>query len=154
MAYSNVMVLALALWCGLCQTVLAQDERLARQALHCAVLMQLLADEAPPADGQVARWQQASAWMSEVHLRALPDGVSSAHQRAEVLAHWQAARARQEAAVQEDVVVCGAWAEGFLAQGDRFRYVPVYPKVIAPAWRSRYAEVARRWLGMAALSQQ
>ena len=43
-------------------------------------------------------------------------------------------------------MVCGAWAEGFLAQGPRYQYMVVYPKVIAAQHRSQYQALAEQTL--------
>jgi hypothetical protein len=61
----------------------------------------------------------------------------------------QASRAERADYFREDAVVCGAWAEGFLAQGERYQFLVVYPKVIAPHIRSQYQALAdqtlQRW---------
>lgn len=124
----------------------AQDARLAQQALQCAVLMDTLAHADVGAPDQAPRWQRAADVLQDVHRKALGGTAPDAGARQQVLAQLQAAHAQRSAALQEDVVVCGAWAEGFLAQGAQVQYVPVYPKVIAPALRSQYADVARAWL--------
>lgn len=124
----------------------AQDVRLAQQALQCAVLMNTLAHADVGMAEQAQRWQRAADVLQDLHRKALGGAAPDAVAREQVQAQLQAARAQGSAALQEDVVVCGAWAEGFLAQGVQVQYVPVYPKVIAPALRSQYAEVARRWL--------
>ena len=124
----------------------AQDARLAQQALQCAVLMDTLAHADVGAPDQAPRWQRAGSALQDVHRKTLGGAAPDARAREQMLAQLQAAHAQRSAALQEDVVVCGAWAEGFLAQGAQVQYVPVYPKVIAPALRSQYAEVARAWL--------
>lgn len=56
---------------------------------------------------------------------------------------------RQDA-LQEEAVLCGAWYEGFHAQGENYAYVPVIPKVIPGKVRQEYAELAaaafKKWV--------
>lgn len=47
-------------------------------------------------------------------------------------------RSTQSPNLREDSVMCGAWAEGLLSQGEHYQYVPVYPKVVAPSIRAKY----------------
>jgi hypothetical protein len=39
---------------------------------------------------------------------------------------------------REDAVICGAWAEGFMAQGERMQFMLVYPKVVPMHIRPQY----------------
>jgi twinkle protein len=51
--------------------------------------------------------------------------------------------------LREDGVVCGAWADGFFAQGEDWSFVPVYPKVIGMGARQKYTPIGeqafKRW---------
>ena len=46
-----------------------------------------------------------------------------------------------EQRIPGDGVVCGAWAEGFLSQGENWAFIPVIPKVIAQSAREEYTRV-------------
>ena len=54
----------------------------------------------------------------------------------------QIQKTQARASFTQTVVLCGAWADGFLAQGAEYRYVPVFPKIVAPTVRSRYEGLA------------
>lgn len=58
--------------------------------------------------------------------------------------------AARQAALKEEVVLCGAWADGYLAQGDNVTHVPVIPKLIPASVRQEYEALAaagwERWL--------
>ena len=143
MRFSGLVLLVLAFLIG---PVRAQDARLAQQALRCSALLHMLAQAVLGGAEQTSRWHRASDAMAEVQRKAWGSAVPPSEARDDMLKQLQTARDRQEPTLIEEVVVCGAWAEGFLGQGDSWQYVPVYPKVIAPAVRSRYTDVARGWL--------
>ena len=133
----------MAFLCACMGVAHAQDTRLAKQALQCAVLLDALALAELGDVQQSARWQRASQAFNEVHRKALGGEAPDVHEREQLQRQLQDARSQQTPALLEHVVVCGAWAEGFLAQGTQVQYVPVYPKVIGPAVRSYYASVGR-----------
>jgi len=125
----------------------AQDLRLAEQSLHCsAVLLTLGQLQGLEAD-QATRLQQAAQYLLQVHASSAGVNMDKAHQS--LTLHRPALQAPaqdQQRILREDAVVCGAWAEGFLAQGTTYRYVPVYPKLIAPGIRQAYGSLALQWL--------
>lgn len=139
-----VAAVVMVLWAA-AGAVHAQDAHLAQQSLQCSVLMQLLAKDRLATAEQASRWQLAAQALADAH-RQSRGGAALAEEVSVQMAQLQAERARQSPALVETVVQCGAWAEGFLAQGAQVRYVPVYPKVIAPALRQHYSDVARQWL--------
>jgi len=74
--------------------------------------------------------------------------------RQQVLTEIKEHYADREALLIEEGVVCGAWAEGFLSQGDNITFIPVYPKVISSQIRDQYARIAsvafKKWLELGA----
>lgn len=127
----------------------AQDPRLVQQALHCSAVIGALAQASSAQTEPSQRWQRAADLLLDVARQAQgPAGAQGLpEQQATVMAQAQQKQRDQAAAYQEDVVTCGAWAEGFLGQGAQVRYVPVYPKIISPAVRAQYEAVIRQWLG-------
>lgn len=147
---------ALAWWMAgsLASSVWAQDTRLAAQALHCSVVLDVLAQTQAGDAAQAARLQRAVGTFTEVHLQALGEAGPAAQtqaglRRSQAMAQLRSSWHERAAYFREDAVVCGAWAEGFLAQGERYRYLVVYPKVVAPSMRSQYQALAddalQRW---------
>src|SRR5574343_475120 len=134
--------IALCAWAG-AHTAWAQDTRLAGQALHCAAVLDVLAQTHAGQTEKTSRWQRAVSIFTEVHLKALGESGAAAQEQAllrrqQALVSVRAQGAERAAYFREDAVVCGAWAEGVLAQGERYQYLVVYPKVIAPHIRSQY----------------
>lgn len=142
-------VMALGMGCGLSGVVSAQDARLADQTLHCAVWMVALHAVWADSDAQAARLERAARIFLDAHAKASGDRLDGS--RVETLkqalqVQWRSADALRAGRLREDAIVCGAWAEGFLAQGETYRYVPVYPKIVAPSVRAQYGALADRAL--------
>jgi hypothetical protein len=47
----------------------------------------------------------------------------------------------------EEGVLCGAWAQSMWSQGDHYKYITVFPKVIALTSRERYQPWSQRTFG-------
>ncbi|PUE08730.1 hypothetical protein B9Z51_07225 [Limnohabitans sp. T6-5] len=126
--------------------------RLAEQAMNCSAVLSIFSQAYANEPALGAKFAKAVDIFTEVYLKE-----SAPH------TDVQEATKRRTAAVQdfrqtwttrapyfiENAVICGAWAEGFLGQGERYQFVPVYPKVVAPHIRSQYQahadEVLKRW---------
>ena len=67
------------------------------------------------------------------------DGIE---RRKLVLQEFTATYSSRPATLKEEVVLCGAWAEGYKIQGDNYTYVPIIPKLIPAAVRSDYETLA------------
>jgi hypothetical protein len=139
--------------CGLAGAVSAQDSRLASQSLHCAVWMDVLGSAWSDGQAQAQRFQRGANILLDVHAKASEARVDGAH--VEALKHALQEKLRkpdpqQVAALREEAIVCGAWVEGFLTQGEAYRYVPVYPKVVAISVRSQYGALVDKVLQTAA----
>jgi hypothetical protein len=54
------------------------------------------------------------------------------------------------ATLKEEVVLCGAWAEGYRTQGKNYSYVPIIPKLIPATVRNEYEALAeaswKKWI--------
>ena len=131
----------------------AQTEtRLASQAIHCAAVFTVLAQVNAADSALTPRLNKAVNIFTDVYAQELnaslkPEDAAKRRQAAldEIKTTW-ASRAPQ---FLESSVLCGAWAEGFLEQGDWYKHVPVYPKVVAMHIRSQYQAMAedalKRW---------
>lgn len=138
---------------GMGAPVLAQETRLATQSLHCAAIFEVLG-QGPNHDAQqAAQHAKATDIFTRVHLQELPQPVSVStretvlQKRSDAVQAMHAAWLAKDASLREEGVLCGAWAEGFLAQGDRIQFVPVFPKVVAPGVRSQYQTLLDERMG-------
>lgn len=147
-----VCVCGLALF-GMGSPVLAQETRLATQSLHCAAIFEVLGQGSNHDAQQAAPYAKATDIFTSVHLQELPQPVSAStrelvsQKRSNAVQAMRAAWLAKDAALREEAVLCGAWAEGFLAQGDRIQFVPVFPKVVAPGVRSQYQTLMDERMG-------
>lgn len=125
----------------------AQESRLAGQALHCSAILAVFAQTHAGEPKLAARFNKAVGIFDEVYAKERGGDAASAMReagtrRADLLAEFRAKLAEREPYLREDGVVCGAWAEGFLGQGEHWSYVPVYPKVIGAGIRADYEKLA------------
>lgn len=124
----------------------AQDPRLAQQAFHCAGVMAALAQAAATEPQAAQRWRRASNLLLDVVPPSQGGSGDMVSLQTKAMQAAQQKQMEQSLAYQEDVVLCGAWSEGFLGQGEQVRFVPVYPKIVSPAVRAQYETAARQWL--------
>lgn len=132
----------------------AQESRLAGQALHCSAIVAIFAETHADDAALAAKYGKAVGIFDEVYAKERGGDAAAAlreagTRRAALLAEFRSTLAEREPYLKEDGVVCGAWAEGFLGQGERWSYVPVYPKVIGAGIRAEYeqraSEAFERW---------
>lgn len=134
-------------------TAVAQTEtRLASQAIHCAAVFTVLAQVNAADAALSARLNKAVDIFSDVYSREFtPQATKSeaGQRRQSALADIKSTWASRAPQFLESGVICGAWAEGFLEQGDWYKHIPVYPKVVAMNVRSQYQAMAedalKRW---------
>lgn len=142
-----------ALLLGLSLTAAAQTEtRLATQAIHCAAVFTVLAQTHASDSALAPRMNKAVAIFTDVYMQELNAGIKpeeAAKRRESALADIKAGWTSRSPQFLESGVICGAWAEGFLEQGEWYKHVPVYPKVVAMHIRSQYQALAedalKRW---------
>ena len=133
--------------------VAAQETRLAAQAMHCAAIFSLLTKTYAADPDRGSRLSKAVDIFTDVHMKETVRAVtSSAHatvvkRRTDEAQALQGAWMARDDYLKEEAVICGAWAEGFLAQGETYQYVPVYPKVLSPVVRSQYQSLISEAMG-------
>lgn len=148
-------VLPLALFAAVSSPAHAQQEsRLAKQALHCAAIFSVFAATLT-ADAKLAdEFRKGVGIFTELYVRERDGDRATAQRDADqgrtaLLTQFRENIEQREPYLREDGVVCGAWADGFFAQGDEWRFVPVYPKVIGMGARQKYTpigeEAFKRW---------
>ena len=138
----------------------AQDSRLENQLLRCSAITTIFSIAAEKNTESEIKLQKMPALFFEFYTnekKSKNTEMKSAEmlkQRQQVLTEIKDHYADREALLIEEGVVCGAWAEGFLSQGDNITFIPVYPKVISSQIRDYYARIAsvafKKWLALGA----
>lgn len=135
-------------------TQVMAESRLAQQALHCSAIFSVFAESLADDSKRVVEFKRGVEIFTELYVKESEGDPVAAkrdaeQRRAALLTEFQQQMAQREPYLREDGVVCGAWAEAFFAQGDRWTFVPVYPKVISVSARQKYtplgAETFPRW---------
>ena len=130
------------------------ESRLAQQALHCSAIFSVFAESLADDSKRVKEFKRGVEIFTELYVKESEGDPAAAKRDAEqrrttLLSEFQQQMAQREPYLREDGVVCGAWAEAFFAQGERWTFVPVYPKVISISARQKYtplgAEAFPRW---------
>lgn len=122
----------------------AQESRIATQSVRCAAIFSVLAESAANDPKYQTRFKTAETIFSELFVkeyRDKKDGVTvdEGHRRRDlVIKELRDTYANRRAYIIEETVLCGAWGEGFLVQGENYSYVPVIPKVIPQNVRADY----------------
>lgn len=149
--------LALLLCCLYCPLGLAQESKLATQAVRCSAIFTIFevanADDSALAPTLIRSrkiFEQVHA--SERHDQSLPAAQEMQRKREALLQEFRVHFKDREPYLQEEGVLCGAWADGFLAQGENYGFIPVIPKVIAPTSRATYTRLGStsfaRWAAL------
>jgi hypothetical protein len=122
----------------------AQESRIATQSVRCAAIFSVLAEMAASEPKYQTRFKTAETIFSELFVQEYRDKKDSVtlddalRRRDLVLKEFKDTYANRRAYIIEETVLCGAWGEGFLVQGDTYSYVPVIPKVIPQTIRAHY----------------
>ena len=130
------------------------ESRLAQQALHCSAIFSVFAESLADDSKRVKEFKRGVEIFTELYVKESEGDPAAAkrdveQRRTALLSQFQQQMGQREPYLREDGVVCGAWAEAFFAQGERWTFVPVYPKVISISARQKYtplgAEAFPRW---------
>lgn len=126
----------------------AQESRIATQSARCAAVFSVLAETTADDAVRQKKFLTAEAIFSALFVADYSDKkiqvtLDEAHQRRDlVLKEFRETYANRRAYIIEETVLCGAWGEGFLIQGESYSYVPVIPKVIPQNVRTNYEATA------------
>jgi hypothetical protein len=122
----------------------AQESRIATQSVRCAAIFSVLAETTANDPKYQTRFKTAETIFSELFVKEYRDkkdsiALDEAYRRRDlILKEFKDTYANRRAYIIEETVLCGAWGEGFLSQGDDYSYVPVIPKVIPQNVRTNY----------------
>lgn len=145
---SGAFIIALS---GLACSAVAEDAHLADKALHCSSVMTALKASQSKGDDLYHRLENAASIFMDVYRKAsvTSDTKNERAPRSSLPSDVDALLQEpvlDVVAFREDAVVCGAWAEGFLAQGKQVLYIPVFPKIVGAQVRKLYQSLADRRL--------
>ncbi len=137
----------------MCATLLmshshAQESRIATQSVRCAAIFSVLAETTGEDALRQKKFLKAESIFSELFVTENSDKkvqvtLEEAHRRRDlVVKEFRDTYAGRRTYIIEESVLCGAWGEGFLAQGEHHSFVPVIPKVIPQNIRTNYEATA------------
>jgi hypothetical protein len=138
----------------------AQDSRLENQLIRCSAISTIFSIAADKNTETEIKLQKMPALFFEFYANEKkskntemkPEEIIG--RRQQILSEIKDHYVDREALLLEEGVVCGAWAEGFLSQGENITFIPVYPKVISTQTRDYYARIAsvayKKWLALGA----
>ncbi len=124
----------------------AEESRVAAQAIRCSAVFAVFVNANAEDAALSAKFSKAQRIFDEVYAGERRDKRGDAHEeivakRSALLQEFRDNFREREPYLHEEGVLCGAWAEGFLAQGERWSFIPVIPKVIAASARAEYSRI-------------
>jgi hypothetical protein len=133
--------------CICTSSIAADDTRLAGQAMNCSAVFGLLSDVYAKDTVLVTKFHKGVKIFTEIYLKERSEesanGLNAAGVRREdVMKEIRNSLTTKAAYFREDAVICGAWAEGFMAQGEQVQFMLVYPKVVPMHIRPLYQAYA------------
>lgn len=146
----------LAVMTALAANALAQESRLELQAGRCSAIFSMLSDTHQSDEMQANFFRHFMEIFTDLYAKERKERTGNAEhknglqRRNEILQEFRDTYKDRQAAMKEEVVLCGAWAEGYRAQGDTYAYVPIIPKLIPQSVRDIYENLAAiswsKWL--------
>jgi len=137
----------IALFC-VCHQVVAQESRVEMQAGRCSAIFFMLSETHKDNTASAGVFQHFVSVFENLYVTEKKERTGNANRddgierRKLVLQEFTATYSSRPATLKEEVVLCGAWAEGYKIQGDNYTYVPIIPKLIPAAVRSEYESLA------------
>lgn len=131
---------------------LAQESRVETQAARCSAMFAMLSEALADDAAQAKHFRHFMDVFNALYLKEKKDRTGSASaeegtaRRQALLGEFRASYQDRQALMNEELILCGAWAEGYRAQGDQYAYVPIIPKLIPQNVRDEYqAYAAKSW---------
>lgn len=140
--------LLLAVLIAITPSAHAQESRVEKQAIRCSAFFLMLSDSA---EARNFSNLFADAYIKERNDKSIATtGAEIEQRREQVLQEIKMTTDSNQAALMEEAILCGAWAEGYRLQGDSPTYTPIIPKIIPQQVRENYAALAsaafKKWL--------
>lgn len=126
------------------------------QAARCAAIFSMLSDSFQDDAQQSKTFHHFMNVFNDLYLKEKKDRTGDDYRddgsarRTLLHKEFRDTYQARQAGMKEEVVLCGAWAEGYRAQGDNYSYVPIIPKLIPQNVRDEYEALAvtgwKRWM--------
>lgn len=139
-----------------CHQVIAQESRVEMQAGRCSAIFFMLSETHKDNTASAGIFHHFGSVFENLYVTEKKERVGNAtrddgiERRNLVLQEFKATYNSRPATLKEEVVLCGAWAEGYKIQGDNYTYVPIIPKLIPAAVRNEYEALAetgwKKWI--------
>jgi len=139
-------------WTAAC----AQESRVEMQAGRCSAIFFMLSKTHKEDSTWLPVFQEFVGVFENLYVNEKKERTGSAtrddgtDRRKLVLQEFKDTYTSRVASLKEEVVLCGAWAEGYRLQGKEYVYVPIIPKLIPAAVRATYEAFAesgwKRWM--------
>lgn len=145
----------LALSC-ICHQVVAQESKVEMQAGRCSAIFFMLSETHKDNEASATDFQHFVNVFENLYVTEKKERTGNAtrddgiERRKLVLQEFKETYNGRPATLKEEVVLCGAWAEGYRIQGKTYTYVPIIPKLIPSSVRSDYEALAdtgwKKWM--------
>ena len=145
----------LALSC-VCHQVVAQESKVEMQAGRCSAIFFMLRETHKDNEASATDFQHFVNVFENLYVTEKKERTGNAtrddgiERRKLVLQEFKETYNGRPATLKEEVVLCGAWAEGYRIQGKTYTYVPIIPKLIPSSVRSDYEALAdtgwKKWM--------
>lgn len=145
----------LALSC-VCHQVVAQESKVEMQAGRCSAIFFMLRETHNDNEASATDFQHFVNVFENLYVTEKKERTGNAtrddgiERRKLVLQEFKETYNGRPATLKEEVVLCGAWAEGYRIQGKTYTYVPIIPKLIPSSVRSDYEALAdtgwKKWM--------
>ena len=145
----------LALSC-ICHQVVAQESKVEMQAGRCSAIFFMLSETHKDNEASATDFQHFVNVFEHLYVTEKKERTGNAtrddgiERRKLVLQEFKETYNGRPATLKEEVVLCGAWAEGYRIQGKTYTYVPIIPKLIPSSVRSDYEALAdtgwKKWM--------
>lgn len=128
--------------------VRAQEPRMEMQAARCSAIFTMLSEAFADDTKRAPVFRHFSNVYNDLYLKEKKERTGKAsreegqQRRDALLQEFTQTYSQRQAAMKEEVVLCGAWAEGYRSQGDVYTYVPIIPKLIPSSVRDEYEALA------------
>jgi len=145
----------ITLFC-VCHQVIAQESRVETQAGRCSAIFFMLSETHKDNEPSAVDFKHFVNVFENLYVTERKERVGNAtrddgiERRNLVLQEFKATYNGRPATLKEEVVLCGAWAEGYRMQGKTYTYVPIIPKLIPSSVRTDYEALAdtgwKKWM--------
>lgn len=138
--------------------VVAQESRVEVQAGRCSAIFFMLSETHQNQSTSFSLFQHFVGVFENLYVAEKKERTGSGtredgiKRRELILKEFKESYLTRQASLKEEVVLCGAWAEGYRVQGEHYTYVPIIPKLIPLPVRADYEAFAdtgwKKWMSL------